>query len=41
MPSKVSERAVTKFLRDALTTDVVGVPQLDAMAELSRACETA
>jgi hypothetical protein len=32
MPSKVSERAVTEFLRDALALDGLGVSKLNAMA---------
>jgi hypothetical protein len=32
MPSKVSDRAVTEFLRDALAADGLGVPTLEAMA---------
>jgi hypothetical protein len=32
MPSKVSERPVTEFLRDALAAAAVGVPKLEAMA---------
>ena len=32
MPSKVSESAVTEFLRDALAATAVGVPELDMMA---------
>jgi hypothetical protein len=32
MPSKVSERAVTEFLRDALAADGLGVSKLDVMA---------
>jgi len=32
MPSKVSKRAVTEFLRNVLAADAVGVPKLDAMA---------
>jgi hypothetical protein len=32
MPSKVSDRAVIEFLRDALAADGLGVPTLEAMA---------
>src|SRR5262245_31354053 len=32
MPSKVTERAVTEFLRDALAADGLGVSKLNAMA---------